>query len=301
MFFIYRHKHRRSGSIYHLPQVPRKSRDIIYADDRQIFAHARPKRIKQLIDTVSADANAVADWAVHNKLKLNPKKTTAMFLGSLFYTSRIYLHIIQRVSIHGFPIDYSTSMKNLGVAYILTPGCDSMSIIALSATRQTGVAGALLGLMLNIGGPRSSRRRLYASVVDSILLYGAPAWSEAAKTHDYVRRAVSIHRRACLRVICGFCSISHEASYVLSGISPLELLIDERSRPYHRHLENVGSEELARTIEKWQAQWTHPLDDGVVDPPTHPEHLRSEQLPPHAAPDWSRLLQVIPVPDKQRH
>ncbi|CAB0044428.1 unnamed protein product [Trichogramma brassicae] len=117
------------------------------------------------------------------------------------------------------------------------------------------VAGALLGIMPNIGGPRSSRRRLYASVVDSILLYGAPAWSEAAKTHDYVRRAASIHRRACLRVICGFCSISHEASYVLASIPPLELLIDERSRLYHRRLENVGSEERARTIEKWQAKW----------------------------------------------
>ncbi|CAB0042384.1 unnamed protein product [Trichogramma brassicae] len=83
----------------------------------------------------------------------------------------------------------------------------------------------------------------------------APAW--AAKTHDYVRRAASIHRRACLRVICGFCSISHEASYVLASIPPLELLIDERSSLYHRRLENVGSEERARTTEKWQAQWAH--------------------------------------------
>ncbi|CAB0039642.1 unnamed protein product [Trichogramma brassicae] len=118
------------------------------------------------------------------------------------------------------------------------------------------VTGALLGLMPNIGGPRSSQRRLYASVVDSILLYVAPSWSEAAKTHDYVRRAASIHRRACLRVICVFCSISCEASYVLSSIPPLELLIEERSRLYHRRLENVGSEERARMIEKWQAQWT---------------------------------------------
>ncbi|CAB0033690.1 unnamed protein product [Trichogramma brassicae] len=92
------------------------------------------------------------------------------------------------------------------------------------------VAGALLGFMTNIGGPRSSRHRLYASVVDSILLYGAPAWSEAAKTHDYVCRAASIHRRACLRVICGFCTISNKASYVVASIPPLELLIDERSR-----------------------------------------------------------------------
>ncbi|CAB0035838.1 unnamed protein product, partial [Trichogramma brassicae] len=52
---------------------------------------------------------------------------------------------------------------------------EHLRIVSDKANR---VAGALLGLMPNIGGPRSSRRRLYANVVDSILLYGAPAWSE---------------------------------------------------------------------------------------------------------------------------
>ncbi|CAB0031080.1 unnamed protein product [Trichogramma brassicae] len=50
---------------------------------------------------------------------------------------------------------------------------EHLRIVSDKANR---VAGALLGIMPNIGGPRSSRRRLYASVVDSILLYGAPAW-----------------------------------------------------------------------------------------------------------------------------
>uniref|UniRef100_A0ABD2WMC7 Reverse transcriptase domain-containing protein n=1 Tax=Trichogramma kaykai TaxID=54128 RepID=A0ABD2WMC7_9HYME len=128
--------------------------------------------------------------------------------------------------------------------------------LRIVSDKENRVAGALLGLMPNIGGPRSSRRRLYASVVDSILLYGAPAWSEAVKKQSYARQAVSIHRRACLRVICGFCSISHEATYFLASIPPLTLLIDERSRLFLRRLENVESEERAKTIEEWQAQWT---------------------------------------------
>uniref|UniRef100_A0ABD2WZY3 Reverse transcriptase domain-containing protein n=1 Tax=Trichogramma kaykai TaxID=54128 RepID=A0ABD2WZY3_9HYME len=117
---------------------------------------------------------------------------------------------------------------------------EHLRIVSDKANR---VAGALLGLMPNIGGPRSSRRRLYASVVDSILLYGAPAWSEVAKKQSYARWAASIHRRACLRVICCFCSISHEATYVLANIPPLTLLIDERSRLYSRRFESAGSDE----------------------------------------------------------
>ncbi|CAB0030533.1 unnamed protein product, partial [Trichogramma brassicae] len=49
----------------------------------------------------------------------------------------------------------------------------------------------------NTGGPRSSRRKLYAHVVDSILLYGAPIWSGAAEdAQAYIRQAESVHRRA---------------------------------------------------------------------------------------------------------
>ncbi|CAB0033725.1 unnamed protein product, partial [Trichogramma brassicae] len=65
------------------------------------------------------------------------------------------------------------------------------------------VAGALARIMPNTGGPRSSRRELYARVVDSILLYGAPIWRCATETEAYIRQAEAVHRRACLRVISG--------------------------------------------------------------------------------------------------
>ncbi|CAB0030850.1 unnamed protein product [Trichogramma brassicae] len=108
-----------------------------------------------------------------------------------------------------------------------------LKVVSEKAAR---VAGALSGLMPNIGGPRCSRRRLYTSVVDSVLLYGAPTWREATGTHSYVRKAEAIHRRACLRAICGFRSISHEAS---------------------RGCQRWGtSDERAKTLEKWQTQWS---------------------------------------------
>uniref|UniRef100_A0ABD2W744 Reverse transcriptase domain-containing protein n=1 Tax=Trichogramma kaykai TaxID=54128 RepID=A0ABD2W744_9HYME len=71
------------------------------------------------------------------------------------------------------------------------------------STNAASVIGALTRIMFNSGGPRSSRRTLYAHVVDSILLYGAPIWSTAAQKRAYIRQAESAHRRACLRVIGG--------------------------------------------------------------------------------------------------
>ncbi|CAB0044081.1 unnamed protein product [Trichogramma brassicae] len=57
--------------------------------------------------------------------------------------------------------------------------------------------------MPNTGGPRSSRRELYAHVIGSILLYGAPIWRCVTETQAYIRQAEAVHRRACLRVISG--------------------------------------------------------------------------------------------------
>ncbi|CAB0039996.1 unnamed protein product [Trichogramma brassicae] len=51
-----------------------------------------------------------------------------------------------------------------------------LRVVSEKATR---VAGALSGLMPNIGGPRCSRCRLYVRVVDLVLLYEAPTWREA--------------------------------------------------------------------------------------------------------------------------
>ncbi|CAB0029285.1 unnamed protein product [Trichogramma brassicae] len=72
-----------------------------------------------------------------------------------------------------------------------------------ASEKASKVAGALSQIMSTIGGSRSSRRRLYANVINSILLYGTPIWSCGPGARAGLRRAEAIHRRACLRVISG--------------------------------------------------------------------------------------------------
>ncbi|KAL7307243.1 hypothetical protein TKK_0000964 [Trichogramma kaykai] len=123
------------------------------------------------------------------------------------------------------------------------------------SAKAASVIGALTRIMPNSGGPRSSRRKLYAHFVDSILLYGAPIWSTPAQKRAYIRQAESAHRRACLRVIGGRPHVSYEATYVLAGIPPLVLLADERARLYGRRREDAEDEERLATLSKWQEAW----------------------------------------------
>lgn len=145
-----------------------------------------------------------------------------------------------------------------------------LRIVSEKAAR---VAGALAKIMPNIGGPRSSRRVLYAHVVDSILLYGAPIWRCATETQAYIRQAESVHRRACLRVISGRPHVSYDATYVISGVPPLALLADERARIYQRRPEDVKEEERRETLYRWQdrwdraskGRWTHRLIPNITE------------------------------------
>ncbi|CAB0031184.1 unnamed protein product [Trichogramma brassicae] len=124
-----------------------------------------------------------------------------------------------------------------------------------ASEKASKVAGALSQIMSTIGGSRSSRRRLYANVINSILLYGTPIWSCGPGARAGLRRAEAIHRRACLRVISGRPHLSYDAAYVLASIPPLALLADERSRLHQRHHEDARTEEGQETLRRWQSQW----------------------------------------------
>ncbi|CAB0032743.1 unnamed protein product [Trichogramma brassicae] len=124
-----------------------------------------------------------------------------------------------------------------------------LRIVSEKAAR---VAGALAKIMPNTGGPRSSQRELYAHVIDSILLYGAPIWRYKTETQAYIRQAEAVHRRACLRVISGRPHISYDATYVIAGVPPLALLADERARIYQRRPEDFKEEERRETLGKRQ-------------------------------------------------
>ena len=63
---------------------------------------------------------------------------------------------------------------------------------------------ALSSLMLNVGGPWTSKRRPLMAITNSILLYGAEIWADAMEVNKYRKRMVVVQRRGALRVACAY-------------------------------------------------------------------------------------------------
>ena len=91
-----------------------------------------------------------------------------------------------------YEIKWKESIKYLGVQLDRRLSfCEHLQIANAKAI-QCGAA--LTRLMPNIGGPREAKRRLVASMVNSILLYAAPVWTSALKNHAIQKKLFSAQR-----------------------------------------------------------------------------------------------------------
>lgn len=101
----------------------------------------------------------------------------------------------------------------------------------LSSKRAADAGRQLASILPNLRGSRQNTRRVLSCVVSSRLLYGAPFWYPSI-TAKAMAKMSTVLARTTLRVACCYRTVSHAAAAVLSGIPPLPLLAEERTKLY---------------------------------------------------------------------
>nr|BAC57914.1 reverse transcriptase [Anopheles gambiae] len=225
---------------------------IGFADD--IVLVAVGSRIDDLENTIETSINIIRQWMESVELQLNISKTEYILVSS--HRSRQESQII----VEGHTIRSSRHLKYLGI--MIDDRLEYTQHIKYVAERAVTNTNALVRMMPNRSGPRSSRRRIIANTIIAGIRYASSIWAESLKFEcrkQWLRRC---HRPLVNRVISAFRSTSHDAACVIAGMMPLHILIDEDYRVRQRSITTGVSSKLARiaerpySVEAWQREWS---------------------------------------------
>ncbi|KAL0852483.1 hypothetical protein ABMA28_000650 [Loxostege sticticalis] len=119
-------------------------------------------------------------------------------------------------------------------------------------------------LLPNLGGPRTRCRRLYAGVLKSMALYGAPVWSDSLHRRENVALLRRPQRAIALRVARAYRTVGSAAACALAGTPPWELEASVLSAVYHWTAEQ-RARDLRPAPEERGAVRRHAHEDMVRD------------------------------------
>lgn len=152
-----------------------------------------------------------------------------------------------RFAMMGKLFEAAKSIKYLGV--IVDKNLTFMEHIKAATIKAEQKINQLSWLLPNTKGAKEQKRRLLFSTAQSIVMYGAEIWTYGLR-HKKNRDAINrVQRKAALRIISAYCTVSAPASMVLASTVPMVLLAEEYKRP------KAEGDRKARAMEAWQTEW----------------------------------------------
>lgn len=179
---------------------------------------------RTLQGNVETCADKIKEWLDHAGLVLAESKTEIMLMNRK-RTENLSFRIGTQL------IAASPSLKYLGVT--LDTGKNFREHIKNSTNKGIRTMAALAGLMTNLGPAKKFGRKLYYSILESVVLYGAPVWAEEARTSQNRKLLVRTQKLGLGRVASAYRTVPLETLCTITGTLPWEFLVQERREIFH--------------------------------------------------------------------
>lgn len=224
---------------------------IEYADDTILIVGASSWDETKALANLTV--NCVYQAITRLGLRVASKKSEAVY----FYSREQGVPPPTYITIAGTPIQVGNNLKYLG--FRIDCHWTFITHFVELAPRMMAVTNSLSRLLPNLGGPNMRVRKLYAGVVHSVALYGAPVWaSEASRSRQIQTLLHRTQRRIAIKVIHAYRTVSHLAAITLAGYPPLHMIANMYAEVYQRirTIRETGETvtNYMRTIVKFQAR-----------------------------------------------
>lgn len=178
----------------------------LYADDLQIYTQTSVGNLNAGIDVINCDLLRILEWSKAYGLKVNPKKTQVIVVGSSRMISKIDWLNLPLISFDGVAIPVSDAVKNLGV---LIDKDMSWGPHLAELSRKMFASAASLRRLRNFL-PTSTKITLAQSLLLPILDYADACYPDLTeKQLDKLERLQNV----CIRFIFGLRKYDHVSEF----------------------------------------------------------------------------------------
>ena len=248
-----------------------------FADDIALVARARTSaKVQEMMNDA---LERTASWLDRAGLEVAVHKTELVVFTSKYEAP-------PAIELRGTQLVPSNTIKYLGLQ--IDRRLTFLPHVRAAAEKASRVVDQLARLMPNVGGPKQKRRKLLNTVAHSVLLYGAPVWGGAAEGAGCRKILARAQRKACIREICAYSSISTAAALAIAASPPLDLVVKMRCALYDRKKAGASKRELNRAkkmheaelLRVWSGRWRQDEEAAATD-----SAWRSEETA-----EWTRTL-----------
>lgn len=213
----------------------------------------------------------------------------------------------------------STHLRYFGV--MMDRRCETLHHFRLLYPRLRGAAMALGQLLPNLNGPSDRSRRLYAGIIASMALYGAPEWADALSRDPGSRRLLDSAQRVLnLRCTRAYRTVSTVAASVLAGAGPARNGVATSARgegPRKKRMRRRGSRAMQGPPGKAEEEHSGRMEEktrGKRESEEQPNSggdsadfrkmvlasARKHDVPHGAGPEWAWLSRTVSAPYRER-
>ena len=193
---------------------------IAYADDLAVLTKGKTPSEAEAF--ANSDLAKIGKWARDNKIEFNDTKSKAMLItkkrnieGINIYINNSRLEMVREMKYLGIYFDnrliFNTHIKNLA-----ENSSKLIHMLGRSAKLQWGLGNKAL-------------KTIYEGALIPLLTYGAPVWKEAVTKQKNIRLLQRVQRMINIKIAKAYRTIPFEASCMMAGVPPIELVIEEKA------------------------------------------------------------------------
>ena len=225
-----------------------RTKVIAFVDDLIVLTREACKIERE--NYVNQDLKKIERWATDNKIKFNDKKSKVLFISRKRNEDRkvnIYLNYKR--------LEQNEEMKYLGIYFDRKFNFNAhIDHTVAKLITLVNMLGRTAKLQWGLG--HKALKIIYEGAVVPILMYGAPIWIEAIRKNRNLTKYNRIQRLINIKIAKAYWIISYDASYVIAGVRPIQITIEQKVQTYMAT--KINNLEYGAPLEV--RYWQHPAE-----------------------------------------